>query len=351
MIRPSALGDVSRTVPVLATLRQAYPQAEINWLVATNCYEAIRAHPMLTKAVKFERQWGRIDPFSRTVSEGVGFVKRLRQPPYDVVYDLQGLARSGFFTRLTGARRRVGFADARELAWLGYNVRHEVPADRRHTVDRMLALLEADGLTPVRDMRLYLAEDDALWWRQEREKLGIVHGDYAVIAPTARWLCKCWPGERYAEIVRRLLKTGIAGGRIVLLAAPNERKQVDIILKALGDLAERVVWPQTTVGQMMAILSETRLLVCNDSAPLHIAVGFDRPVVALFGPTDPEFVGPYGRLDAVVRPPEAHGHRLKYRDLNDQSLIAKVDADTVWRKIETTLDVLPDTAGTIARSN
>ena len=84
---------------------------------------------------------------------------------------------------------------------------------------------------------------------------------------------------------------------------------------------------------MMALLSRARLLVCNDSAPLHIAVAFDRPIVAIFGPTDPALIGPYQREDAVLRPDRV-GKNVHYRHhKNDQSLIAQVTVDCVYQRI------------------
>ena len=86
---------------------------------------------------------------------------------------------------------------------------------------------------------------------------------------------------------------------------------------------------------MMALLSETRSLVCNDSAPLHIAVGFDRPVVALFGPTDPALVGPYRREASVLRPPDADRFKSNYRrHLDDPTLISKISVDQVWQMLQ-----------------
>ncbi|GAB4192828.1 MAG: lipopolysaccharide heptosyltransferase I [Phycisphaeraceae bacterium] len=344
IVRPTALGDVARTVPALVTLRRAYPNATIDWLVAKAFAPAVRNHPMLDGVVEFDRKAMARFGFSiRATRAGLELARRLHQAGYDTVYDLQGLFRSGLFTRLTGARRRVGFANAREAGWLGYNVRHRIDTNL-HTVDRMLALLRADGLEPVHDMRLYLAEQDRAWLRAFKEQHGIGESGYACLAPTARWGCKCWPIERYGEIARRLIEQCLAGDKIVLIASPDERSRVlpilDILEQAGIPSAEHVIFPETTVGQMMALLSETRLLVCNDSAPLHIAVGFDRPVVAIFGPTDPALVGPYRRESSVIRPDNAEAHAANYRrHMDDPTLIAQVSVDQVWEKVRETLPV------------
>ena len=353
LIRPTALGDVARTVPVLVTLRNAFPDAQIDWLVAKAFADVVRHHPMLGRVIEFDRKaLSRFGLSPAATKAGLGFARMLREQKYDAVYDLQGLFRSGLFTLASGAKKRVGFANAREAGWLGYNRRHRVDT-RLHTVDRMLGLLKADGLEPVRDMRLYLAEHDKAWLKAFKDEQGIGDAGYTCLAPTARWGCKCWPIERYGQIARRMIESQRAGDKLVLIASPDERHQVLPIYETLmgqgpvaagmasgGDLRERVVFPETTVGQMMALLSETRAMVCNDSAPLHIAVGFDRPLVALFGPTDPATVGPYRMEQSVIRPPEAVRFTSNYRKhLDDPTLIAKITVDQVWDKVQA---VMPD---------
>lgn len=343
LIRPSALGDVSRTVPALVSLRAAMPEARIDWLVQDIFADAVEHHPALNSVVPFARkELSRFGLSPAATSAGLRFARQLRQNRYDLVIDLQGLFRSGLFTRVTGARRRVGFANARELGWLGYNVRCDVDASM-HTVDRMLTLLERIGITAVRDMRLHLGPDDRRWLGTFLDEHGLKGKPYVVIAPTAKWLCKCWPIGEYIELAKHLLGTGEAGEKVIILAAPGsgEQQQIQPLRDALPP--DKVLFPTTSVGQMMALLSEARLLVCNDSAPLHIAVGFARPIVTIFGPTDPALVGPYHRDDTVVRPPgiEKQG-LLRYRHhKDDQSLIATVSMEAVRAKIAEQLAKAP----------
>lgn len=334
IVRPSALGDVARTVPALVTLRRALPNAHIDWLVHEAYVDVIRHHPALDGAVLFPRnRFSKLHQNPRIAREAWAWARRLRAQRYDLVIDLQGLFRSGLFTWLTGAGRRVGYANARECAWLGYNHRYRI--DRQvHTVDRMLSLLEAEGLVAAHDMGLHLGPDDLQWLKDFLEVHGGSTFRYACVAPTARWKCKCWPIEYYQQIAQKLLETGLAGEKLVILAAPGERDQVRPIIDALGQTG-RVIFPRTTVGQMMALLSRASLLVCNDSAALHIAVGFDRPIACVFGPTDPRLVGPYRRGDSIIQPghvnAEAMAHYRHHQD--DQSLIAQIPPQQVWRVV------------------
>jgi heptosyltransferase-1 len=339
IVRPSALGDVCRTVPVLASLRRAYPQARIDWVVRDTFAPAIAAHPALNEAILFPRarfaRWWRSPA---ALGEMLGWFWDLRRRRYELVLDCQGLGRSGLISFLAAARRRVGYRQARELAWLGYNVRHPAHPEI-HTVDQMLSLLREEGIEPVHDMRLHLAPADHDWWTHERRRLGLDGLRYAVFAPTARWPSKRWPIQRWRQLVRPLLDRGLQ--RLVVVGGPDETAQVEGLVDPAGEAASSVVdlVGQTTIGQTMAAIADADLVIANDSAPLHVAVGFDRPCVALFGPTDPALVGPYRRPEAVVRKYRPRpGETINYRDgkLGD-GLMRLISVDDVLERVDAVL--------------
>jgi len=332
-VRPSALGDVARTVPCLATLRRAFPDATIDWLVQDSFADAVRAHPDLTGVIEFPRKrFRRFGRNWRTTREVLAFLGDLRDRGYDRVYDLQGLSRSGVFTFATRADRRVGFADARECAWLGYN--RWVHVQSTHTVDRMIELLAGDGLDPVRDMRLHAPEADRQWadrWLAERN---LADRPFAVIAPTARWASKRWPADRFAGVVDRLPAARVRAA--VVVAAESERDQIQSLLNHSGKVTLVDAVGGTTVGQLMALIQRCTLAICNDSAALHIAVGFGRRCVGIFGPTDPKRVGPYRYDIGVMRP--ANVGEVNYRAASaDPSLISRVTVEQVWSRVERVL--------------
>jgi len=328
IVRPSALGDVCRTVPALVMLRAAHPDAIIHWLVHEDFAQAVQHHPALSEVIAFPRKrFAHAWRHPRVAAEALRWSRQLADNQYDLAFDLQGLFRSGLFTWFSRAPRRIGFADAREGAIFGYNITHQVDSNA-HTVDRMVGLLGVHGYEPSHDLHLHLGDADRAWRDAQ------FNGPYVCIAPTARWRCKCWPIERYADVARRLVHRG---RRIVVLAAPRERQWIQPLL----DVDPSIQCPQTTVGQLCAVIAGAQLLICNDSAPLHIAVGFDRPIVTLFGPTDPNFVGPYGRMDAVIQPDNITAEDMaRYRrHKDDPSLIARIDVDTVWQRVEALLPV------------
>jgi heptosyltransferase I len=331
IIRPSALGDVCRSVPLAVSLRASFPSAHIAWVVQDSFVEAVVAHPAVDEVIAFPRnrwkRWWR----PACLGEIRTWVAGLRGR-FALVIDAQGLGRSGLIARATGAPRRVGFADAREGGWLGINERHRVSAV--HTVDRMLGLLEAAGIPPVHDLRLHLRAEDRVWWDAERVARGIP-ARYAVFAPTSRWTTKDWPAERWRGLVAPMLERGVDA--VLFLGTRGESDRVQASMPTEPSLASRVVnlAGATGVGQSMAVIAGAELVVANDSAPLHIAVGFDRRLIALFGPTDPALVGPYRREQSVLRAPAAASFRGSYRDRSlGDALMRLITVDDVIRAIE-----------------
>jgi len=327
IIRPSALGDVCRSVPVLASLRRAYPDARIDWLVQTEFADAVRAHPDLSGVVPFARRDLSLAKLHRAEARRKmrELVRSVREPRYNLVLDCQGLARSGLLARLTRADERVGHADAREMAWAGYT-RRVKPGPSEHTVDRMLDLVRALGIEPVMDMRLYAPEDADTGLDQDLLKAAPI-----VIAPTSRWPGKRWPIERFTEVCRWLLHN--TDRPIAIVGARSERDQCGPLLELaaneprIGDLVGG-----TTIGGLMHVISRSSLVIANDSAALHMAVGYDKPIVALFGPTDTAKVGPYKRdadviqhadsLDGITHKDDAAGLKLMQRITTEEVIEA-----------------------------
>jgi lipopolysaccharide heptosyltransferase I len=322
IIRPSALGDVCRTVPVLTSLRAWAPGAQIDWMVRAGFEDAIRAHPALSNVIPFHRNrhnrpW--IPSHGRAL---VSWLRELKRARYDLVIDCQGLWRSGFFAWVTGARTRVGFRDARELGWLFLNHRVRTPAGL-HAVERMLALLADCDIPLVRDMRLYVPED-ALDLPGARLK----GARYAVIAPTAIWPSKRWPIERYSELTQRLCESGDIDAAVIV-GAPNERDMCAPLLQ-LSESRDDVIdlVGKTSIAGLMRTIEGSAMVISNDSAAQHMAVGFDRPLVALLGPTGLDQAA-YRRRCDVLRHADAPNRYKHKRAGADDAQMRRIEVDEV----------------------
>lgn len=160
----------------------------------------------------------------------------------------------------------------------------------------MLALLEDAGVAPLRDARMHLPSGVAERWGAIRATCGLREG-YVALAPTSRWASKRWPAPRWKTLAEGLVARGVP---VAMLGAPGEMAQVEAAMPASGavNLCGRL-----SLAEWMAAIAGSAAVVANDSAATHAAVGFGRPLVAIYGATDPAAVGPFGRAEAVVCPP------------------------------------------------
>jgi lipopolysaccharide heptosyltransferase I len=290
LIKPSSLGDVTHTLPVLHLLRRRYPDAKISWLVAPYCSGLLEGHPDLDEVILFDRR--RFGTAWKNPSAGldlIRFKRDLRRRQFDWVIDLQGLFRSGWLAWQTRAPIRIGFANAREFSWLFYTHRIPIATMEQHAVDRYLRIALAAGCAdePI-EFPFAVSQSD-------RTTVAQMTGDepYAVLLPGANWPTKRWPVENYQALVDPIrqrfgLRCIVAGGRDTIDLA----KAIPSALNLAG---------KTNLPQLVALLERSNLVIANDSGPMHIAAALGKPLVTLFGPTNPIRTGPYNRPESVVR--------------------------------------------------
>jgi lipopolysaccharide heptosyltransferase I len=333
IIRPSALGDVCRTVSVLAALRRAWPDATIDWLVQDSFVDAVRGHPSLDGVIPFPRgRWRSWWRSASLIREVRGWCGSMRLGAYDLVLDCQGLARSAVASWSTRAPVRVVRARAREMAWLGGTLRVPDPAGA-DALSEMLALVEALGVPADPDPALHAPAEDVRWWHASREGLGLARR-FAVIAPTSRWPGKRWEPARWAEVARRLRARGLV---VAAIGAPGEEAQVRDALDGVPGAVD--LCGKLSVGRMMALLADASLAVAHDSAAVHIAAGMGCPYVGIFGPTDPERTGPWQGAPWCLW--GGRGERLGAHAYRDESLgralMDRVSVDAVMERCEARL--------------
>jgi lipopolysaccharide heptosyltransferase II len=302
IIKPSSLGDIVHALPALAALRQRFPKAHIAWLVKDHWAGILADHPDLDEIVATDL----------ALTRWLALIGMLRHGAFDLVVDLQGLFRSGLLGWLTGARERVGFAQAREGSPLFYTRRVMLPNPERrpwrlidmHAVDRNLAVaahLGADVSRPQSRFGSSPAADQAI--DAVLAKAGVRPDERLVaIAPVDRLRVRSWPLDRFIEVAMALARE--PGLRVVLIGGPSERPYAEPFHRAVGegliDLMGR-----TSLPELVAVLRRVNVLLANDSAPIHIAAAVGTSVVGLFGPTSPLKTGPYGEGHVVIRKPIA----------------------------------------------
>lgn len=292
IIKPSSLGDIVHALPVLDALRTAHPHAYIAWLAAKPFAPLLQGHPLLDEVIVFDR--ARLAQMWRSPLAGTAFVRlvsALRRKRFDLVIDLQGLFRSGFLALASGAPIRVGFADGREFAPAFLTQPVVVDPTIRHAVDRNLEIARALNL-PISAVRFPLGLRNAEFARARELLAEVGAGDASFIAaiPGARWKTKLWPAQRWATVIDELERK--QNVRCVLLGAPADLPFVREIEAYLYSRPASLVG-RTSLRELAALLAISDRVLCHDSGPMHIAAALGKPIVAIFGPTDPLRCGPY----------------------------------------------------------
>jgi lipopolysaccharide heptosyltransferase II len=214
---------------------------------------------------------------------------RLRDEKYDLVVDLQGLLRSGLITMATRAPVRIGFAEAREGSRFFYTVKVK-GGKKVHAVERYLKVASELGCN---------TDDIVFPFPLSAGSSEGVHGmgfpdDYAVLVPGARWKTKIWPAENFGEVAAKLPV------RSVVIGSSADRGIAGQVVASSAGKALSVAG-KTTLAELIGIIRNARLVITNDSGPMHIAAALNVPVIALFGPTSPVLTGPYGKGHIVLQ--------------------------------------------------
>jgi lipopolysaccharide heptosyltransferase I len=323
LIKPSALGDVIHTIPVLVKLRARYPSARIDWLITPENADIVRCHPALSDVVLFARRdFSKRGHKWRATVAFRDLLKQIRRAKYDLIVDMHGQMRSAFFTLISGARVRIGFdrpikfsrtistehdlknvprhgwRGAREGSWVAYTHRIPIPTLDVHAIDRYLwvgPLLGLDDNPP--DLRIYLSPETI----QNVERLLEAHGVPAskpliVLVPGTIWETKHWTIEGFAGVARQFLREGFA---VALAGTKRDQDRCQQIAAAAHGACD--LSGKTTPAELAALIRRAEVAVTNDSGSMHVAASLGKPMVSVFGPTNPVHIGPYERPESVVR--------------------------------------------------
>jgi lipopolysaccharide heptosyltransferase I len=289
IVRLGSLGDLVHVLPAAAALREAWPDARIDWLVEPPHAALLDLVPVITRVRVLKE---------RSAAGWLATRRELRVDAYDLAIDFQGLVKSAALAWLSGARQVVGFDTAalRESSarWL-YTRQHTV-GEGRHVIEKNLALARAVagiGSGEPATFRFPLQLQPSLAADQVRAYAG---GPFVLLNPGAAWPNKRWAPDRFADVARRVRQQ--FGWPSVVLWGPGERDLAASIVSTAGEAA--LLAPETTFNDLLALASEARLMVSGDTGPVHLAAARGCPIVAVFGPTTPDRNGPWDDRDVSI---------------------------------------------------
>ncbi|GIX07521.1 MAG: ADP-heptose--LPS heptosyltransferase [Candidatus Poribacteria bacterium] len=329
-LRPDGIGDMVCCLPALESLRAAYPAAHLAVLAGPRNEELLREHPAVDRTLVADLRGrdGTPWPLWR-------LGRRLRRERFDAVFAFRTETRTHYLAWATQAPYRVGYADKPMGRWLTHALTGGHRRGTFHEIERNLALLELLAIpTTRRQPRLFLTTAERLEARQWLREHEIAEEDFLIgIHPGASTPDRCYPEERYAWTVARLQEREALKGRLVVLAfeGPADQAPVERLIQALK--AEGVPYRRARTGglrQMMALMAACRLVLANDSGPMHVAAALEVPFVAVFGPGDHLRWMPPGEHGRMVRPVDPQERDL--RTIPATRILEAVEELILWIK-------------------
>jgi len=315
------MGDILHALPAVSALRQMHPSWRIGWAIEPRWQALLTAHtgdrspaqplpaqplpaqplpaqplpaqPLVDQVHRVPtKAWGRKPLNPATLHEILALRRDLRDAQYDAVLDLQGAIRSAVVARLSGCRRIIGEEEPRERpARLLYSER--IPTTGAHVIQQDMELASAiagDLLPPTAP--LLPIDPAAEEWCAELPQVR-AGKPLALINPGAGWGAKRWPAERYGAVAAALADSGVT---VLVNAGPGEQSLAAAVVAASGNRAGPIV---CTLSQLIALTRRIGLLIAGDTGPLHLACALGKPVVGIYGPTDPSRNGPYSAESAA----------------------------------------------------
>jgi heptosyltransferase I len=303
VVRLGAMGDILHSLPAVTALRQAHPDWVIGWAIEPQwrglfCAKGDEPRtpgmPLVDRLHMVPaRQWAR-QPLSAVTWKDVARVRReVRAMRYDVAVEMQGAVRAAMVARWARTGRIVGEAQPRE--WVARWLFSERVATRGvHVIEQSVELANAIARDHLPIPLPLLPREPAAETSAAQLPQPLV-----LLSPGAGWGAKRWPSERYGGVARRLAQEGCT---VVVNRGPAEGNLAQQIAESSGGAA--TVLP-LDLAELIAVTRRAALVIAGDTGPLHLASALGKPVVGIYGPTDPARNGPFHCASRVLRHPES----------------------------------------------
>ena len=331
-VRLSYIGDILHATPAARWIKEQYPDAKLHWIVTPSMVELLDGNPYVDEIIPWERD--EYEAHSKKLHIPtmwrMWWELKAKLEPYkfDVAIDVQGRLITGLVLLASGATIRLGLGGTKELNWLFTNYKSKPSTD--HVIKRYVEvaqllkeavakqadldtplktadnLLEPETLNNVSAKKMYHMDFHVpsklhTWAEEQWETIdnhtslnrGEVEKPLRVgLVLGTSWATKEWPQEKWYSLIKSLQYRA----NFVCLGGPKEATQYKPLMDSLTaegiDQIMLNMLGKTTLQEVGALIESCDVVVTADTGSLHIALALDKPVVALFGPTDPKLWGP-----------------------------------------------------------
>ncbi len=286
IVKLSSIGDIIHTLPSLAAIRKALPDAEIAWAAEKRSAEILRCNSMIDHLIEVDTRSLRggkiIEGFRRELTKQV---RDLRKFKYDIALDFQGLLKSAMIAKISGAERRIGFSkkDLREPAGRVFLTETVKIPEMTHVIRKNLMLAEG-GLgiaVPHADFEFPIFTGSE--HRDEAREIIDQAGErFAVLNPAGGWVTKLWHAEKFGGLADVIWEEY---GMMSIVATATAEMELAERVRAASKTG-RVILAQPSLKGFYELAKRASVYVGGDTGPTHLAIAARTPVIGIFGPTE-----------------------------------------------------------------
>ncbi len=292
IVKLSSIGDIVHALPAVAAIRRARPEVHISWVAEARSAEILRGEAMLDDGTRLIDELIEIDTRSMRGGKVIDEIvlelgrqaKLLRTRDYDVAVDMQGLIKSAAAMRISGAKRRYGFAkDALREPASRFLLTDTIAVEPKiHVIQKNTELAaaafgfnaaDANLEFPIASTEEHIVEADAIS-NQAGER-------FALLNPAGGWVTKLWHAEKFGELATRIHDE--LGTTPVVVTAPSESELADSVRR---NTTKHTIFAEPTLKGFYEIAKRAAIYVGGDTGPTHLAVAAKAPIVGIFGPTE-----------------------------------------------------------------
>lgn len=334
IVKLSSIGDIVHTLPTLAAIRNALPNAEISWAAEKRAAEILRGNPFIKNLIEIDTRLLRKGKIVRDILPEAGRqIGELRKFKFDIALDFQGLWKSAAIAKLAKVKKVHGFAklNLREPSSRFLLTKTVETPPQTHIIRKNLILAEKTLriVVPKNNFEFPIFTNEN--HKAEAEKIISEAGEnFAILNPAGGWITKLWHAEKFGILADKLWEEN--GLISVITTAPNEKKLAEKVLA--NSKSRKVLLAQPSLKGFFELAKKTKIYVGGDTAPTHLAVAANAPIVGIFGPTEWWRNGSPSEADICVERNDIACRENCHRRTCNKWICMDIEVETVFDAVQ-----------------